>query len=586
MAYQLQTLLPVSSSDLRDRIDQLLDADAPRLRRLWDYYANPSTRAAASGAADRPYRQAQEAGLPLRLTGDPALGTARKEVVIENDISWRIDTLVDYLFGRPLVLNSAAPDPSRRATIESLLRLVLAQHGGVTFLQHLALLGSVYGFVDVLVKLVDLPEGAETGVGGYCGTGVCGTRDVGQPPVPCDNDRNGSRTDKTCPDGAGPSEEPPGRPASPPPHAGPAPATDEPSPATAPASAAPASSGSSPRPDAALALLARRIRLEIVDPVRALPLLAPDDYRAVLGYAQVYYLPRSCCTRSGHSRPPQWSGREWLRKLLPRLRDPHLRDPHLRDDRGEWPDARDEVLVVELVTPAGWQRYEDERLVESGDNSLAQIPLVHVQNTALPFRYAGGSDVEPLVPLQDELNTRLSDRAHRITLQSFRMYLGKGVEHFDELPVAPGRMWATDNEQAEVIEFGGDAHCPSEESHIRELREALDKASGVTPIAAGAVEGRIGRLTSAAALRVTLQALLAKTERKRTTYGAAIERMCELALLWLDRAGLFRTDPAERRVELHWPSPIPESAAERLQEAESKLRLGVAREVVLRELGY
>jgi hypothetical protein len=166
------------------------------------------------------------------------------------------------------------------------------------------------------------------------------------------------------------------------------------------------------------------------------------------------------------------------------------------------------------------------------------------------------------------------------------MYLGKGIENFTELPVAPGRMWATDNDTAEVIEFGGDAAAPSEEQHIADLREALDKASGVSPIAAGAIKNRIGRLTSAAALRMTLISLLAKTEKKRITYGAGLQRMVELALEWLDVAGCFATSPQERVIELHWPSPLPENDIEKLQEAEIKARLGVSREVVLKELGY
>jgi hypothetical protein len=114
----------------------------------------------------------------------------------------------------------------------------------------------------------------------------------------------------------------------------------------------------------------------------------------------------------------------------------------------------------------------------------------------------------------------------------------------------------------------------------------MDKTSGVTPIAAGAIKGRIGRLTSAAALRVTLQALLAKTEKKRTTYGTAIAQMCEMSLAWLDRAGLFATTPQERRIELNWPSPLPQNELEKLTEAEVKSRLGVPKDVVLRELGY
>ncbi len=40
----------------------------------------------------------------------------------------------------------------------------------------------------------------------------------------------------------------------------------------------------------------------------------------------------------------------------------------------------------------------------------------------LPLSYEGLSDVEPLIPLQDELNTRLSDRANRVTYQAFNMF--------------------------------------------------------------------------------------------------------------------------------------------------------------------
>jgi len=94
---------------LAPAIDRLLNTDGPRYRRLWAYYRNPMTPRgvdADDAGADRPYRQAQEWGLPSRITGvraaggDPAAaqpvdGVARKEVVIENDIAWRVDTLVN-----------------------------------------------------------------------------------------------------------------------------------------------------------------------------------------------------------------------------------------------------------------------------------------------------------------------------------------------------------------------------------------------------------------------------------------------------------------------------------------------------------
>jgi hypothetical protein len=328
------------------------------------------------------------------------------------------------------------------------------------------------------------------------------------------------------------------------------------------------------------------VRLEIVEPARALPVLSPLDYRIVDAYAvtQRMMMQQGATTRlEGTGAVSATSGfiqrvfRAVPRFAAARKATPSLPGATLLDNA---------VTVTEILTPTRWERYEDNVLVAKGTNSLGILPLVHIQNTAVPFEYTGASDVEPLIALQDELNTRLSDRAHRVTLQSFKMYLGKGIDGFTTLPVAPGRMWSTDNDQASVIEFGGDANCPSEDNHIRELRDALDKTSGVTPIAAGAIKGRIGRLTSAAALRVTMLALLAKTEKKRTTYGNGIRRLCELSLQWLDAAGVFTTSVEERRIDLHWPSPIPENEGERLAEAEAKQRLGVPQEVILRELGY
>ena len=580
-------------AQIADRVDKLLHVERPRYRRLWAYCRNPMRVAASDGdAADRPYRQAQEWGLPSRITGTRSTTSdvfsgelleevARKEVVIENDIGWRIDTLVDYLFGRPMVIESAAADPQRRALIGELLRQILAKNGGILLLQQLALLGSVYGFVDVLVKLdstrCDEPSVATAG---------CNTRELGRAPAAaCDAIDAANDEDSTLPDGARPSAdgvagqsdhgdattraEPAFISASATPTAG-ADGFDDPAPAAIRAASGSDSHRASPAPQE-LARLARMIRLEVVEPARVLPFLSPTDWRDVVAYGQCYEArPRGGSREGASERHVPWYQR------LVRLANPVAR----------FNTDKDHDVIVDLITPTRWLRYANEKLVAEGENSLGRIPLVHVQNTALPMEYAGASDVEPLMPLQDELNTRLSDRANRITLQSFKMYLGKNIDNFTSMPVSPGRMWMSDNDEADVVEFGGDASCPSEDAHISDIREALDKTSGVTPIAAGAIKGRIGRLTSAAALRVTLQALLAKTEKKRTTYGAAIAQICELSLAWLDRAGLFATTADERRIELSWPSPVPENALEKLQEAEAKARLGVPREIVLRELGY
>ena len=136
-----------------------------------------------------------------------------------------------------------------------------------------------------------------------------------------------------------------------------------------------------------------------------------------------------------------------------------------------------------------------------------------------------------MIPLQDELNSRLSDRAYRITMQSFRMFLGKNIDNFLKMPVGPGRTWASDNEDAEIKEFGGEMSAVRARKCIsRMCARRWTRARVCHRWLRGAIKDRLGQLSSAAALRVTLQALLAKTERKRATYGRGIARMAELTL--------------------------------------------------------
>ncbi|MEX0654527.1 MAG: phage portal protein [Phycisphaeraceae bacterium] len=442
----------------------------PRFDRLWRYFRNPM-----QDQGDSAYRLAQEQGLPARITAggeQPA-----RERVIENDIAWRLHTLVDFMFGKPLTIQSLATQPDRAGTLQRFLRTVLQRNGGPNFLQDLALLGGIYGHVDILVHV-----------------------------------------DETA-------------------------ATDDP---------------------------ADRIRLELVEAPRAIPVLRSDDYRQLDAYA--LHLRQS--THAIEASP-----------LLARVRDRMLGRQTARRAIVErthlW--TADTVQQFRTTTgPFGQQR----RLVSEHANRLGRIPVVHIQNLPQPYFYEGLSEVEPLIPLQDELNTRLSDRANRVTFQSFKMYLGKGIEQFTERPVGPGQMWSTDNTDASIQEFGGDAHNPSEEAHIRELREALDKASGVTPVAAGVIGGRVGNLTSAVALRTVLMGLIARTEKKRVTYGKGLEQLCELLLHAADVHGLLPNTPDERRVRLDWPHPLPLSEEEQLRNARLKLDLGVPRHQVLTELGY
>lgn len=455
----------------------------PRLRRLWDYYRNPTRQDPSGGNA----HLAQEDGLPARLTQAHHAGGRNdppsREIVIENDIAWRMNTLVNFMFGKPLVIQSAAKDPARARIIQRFLRGVFKANGGARFFQDLGLLGSIYGYVDVLVRVTD--------------------------------DRPLVGDDQTPAVG--------------------------------------------------------RFVLETIEAPRAIPLLSPQDYRQLDAYA-LHFRQRTLQVEQNH--------------FLSRVRNRVL--------GGSGRRQRAVVEHTQVWTAQTFQRYVGRpgafgggrKLVEEGVNRLGRIPVVHIQNLSQPFFYEGLSEVEPLIPLQDELNTRLSDRANRVTFQSFKMYLGKGIEHFTDRPVGPGQMWATDNPDASITEFGGDGHNPSEEAHITEIREAMDKTSTVSPLATGLLRAKVGNLSSENALRIVMMGLLAKIDKKRLTYGEGIDRICGLVLHAADVYGVLPNRPEERGVRLDWAEPLPDTDSQLLRNAVLKLEVGVSQQQVLAELGY
>lgn len=464
-------------------IEEHQEQTEPRLRRLWDYYRNPS-RPDNTGSTSS---LAQAAGLPSRLSPAPRSGRAthepQREVVIENDIAWRINTIVSFMFGKPLVIQSTVENAARAEQIQRFLRRVFKNNGGARFFQDMGLLGSIYGHVDVLVRVSDT-----------------------RPSQPSDE------------------------------------------------------------LDAA-----NRLVLETVEAPRAIPLLDPNDYRRFDAYALHY------------------------RRWIPQVEQNHfLSKVRNRVLGGAGRRHRSVVEHTQVWTTGTYQHFTcspgafsgKRKLIDEGVNRLGRIPVVHIQNLSQPFYYEGLSEVEPLIPLQNELNTRLSDRANRVTFQAFKMYLGKGIESFTERPVGPGQMWSTENSEASITEFGGDGASPSEESHIAEVREAMDKTSSVSALAAGLLHAKVGNLTSENALRIVMMGLLSKIDKKRLTYGHGIERVCELLLHAADVYGLFPNKPEERSIRLDWAEPLPDTDSQLLRNALMKIEVGVPRQQVLTELGY
>lgn len=525
--------IPLDEALLQLLIDEHESITLPRLERLWKYYRNHLAEPNDQGGSSGP--PAQRAGLPRRLLDivqlhrDDRFG---REIVIENDIAWRIHTLIDFMFPEAPRILSQAADPQKREQINAILDAVIGANGGIALWHNAALLGSVYGQVDFLL---DFDALSSPGLGR-------GSR----------NDHDGSTETETLPGlKAGLNTTSPG---------------------------ATPSETSSHFSDL-LQHIGSLIQIETIEAPRAIPLLNRHDYRVL----DAYILHYEQAVNDVRRRETMLDRIARTLRLSRAVKPKHGASGGASALRGA---SRATVTVTEIHSATHTQRYEDDQLVFESRNRLGRIPVVHIQNLAQPLRFEGLSDVEPLIPLQDELNTRLCDRANRVTMQSFRMWLGKGIDNFLDRPVGPGQMWLTDNLDASIEAFGGDADSPSERQHLEDLREALDKASGVTPAAAGHIKARVGNLTSENALRISLMGTIAKIKRKRVTYGQGISQLCNLILQALHVHGVYRSEERDRRVEIRWGDAIPADESRRIKDALDKAKLGIPIDTLRSELGY
>ncbi|MGB0769022.1 MAG: hypothetical protein ACPGYV_15095, partial [Phycisphaeraceae bacterium] len=135
---------PARLPDLESLIERHVRRESPRQARRWRYYRN------ATASHDGGSAPSQIEGLPARLRPTPGRD---REIVIENDIAWRVHTLVDFMFGKPIEIVSHASDPERAVLLRRFLSAVFEMSGGINLLQDAAVLGTVFGHVDLMLRV-------------------------------------------------------------------------------------------------------------------------------------------------------------------------------------------------------------------------------------------------------------------------------------------------------------------------------------------------------------------------------------------------------------------------------------------------
>jgi hypothetical protein len=200
--------------------------------------------------------------------------------------------------------------------------------------------------------------------------------------------------------------------------------------------------------------------------------------------------------------------------------------------------------------------------IDSYDSAFPQIPIYHLKNNTDDLEF-GVSDLQPVKPLQDDLNRIYSDMLYALDYNGFPRGFVFGAQGNTELDVGPAIWTKVPDPSGNVMVIP-----PANIGHfIQAIDLAIDMICGVSSTPKQALAEYAHSLpASGYALRVRYQPLEDKCNEKRAELKMGFRRMNTQILYLLEQMGALPEDASKRlEVDVHFGGGLP---ADKLTDAQ------------------
>ena len=254
-------------------------------------------------------------------------------------------------------------------------------------------------------------------------------------------------------------------------------------------------------------------------------------------------------------------------------------------------------MYKEVVTRDTISYYIDNELVEEIPNILREINIVQIKNIPLAGESRGQSDLKSIIPLQKELNAKVTDVSDIINYHSAPITIIQGAKS-KNLEKGAKKVWGGLPKDAKVYNLELNSDLNASNNFISTIKTAIHELSNTPEDSLGGKSAVSN--TTGVALQIKYAPLLEKTWLKRQTYGGGIKDVCRLVIKLLRVKGsdeerkllndLMATSEGIKKVfdiTVTFPDPLPKDEMVQLQIIAQKMNLGLEEpEGALKELGY
>lgn len=221
--------------------------------------------------------------------------------------------------------------------------------------------------------------------------------------------------------------------------------------------------------------------------------------------------------------------------------------------------------------------YVDGKETDRMINPYGFIPFVQIKNFPIAGSERGQGDLDDIIPLNVELNTKKSDVSEVIDYHSAPITLVYGAK-IGNLEKGANKVWGGLPKDAKVENLGLQGDLTASGNYISECKTAMCEIGGIPETVLGGASAISN--TSGVALQYINLPLIERTRVKRSCTSSGLENVNRMILFISLQEGLIEKpedismrDFLDNEVEL--PDTLPKDALIELQQIQQELTLGL-----------
>nr|DAO15474.1 MAG TPA: portal protein [Caudoviricetes sp.] len=235
------------------------------------------------------------------------------------------------------------------------------------------------------------------------------------------------------------------------------------------------------------------------------------------------------------------------------------------------------VIYKEVWTKDSIEVYEDGELTDSMENPYGLIPFVQIKNFPVAGRTHGVSDLEDIIPLNVEINTKKSDVSEVIDYHSAPITLVYGAR-IGNLEKGANKVWGGLPKDSRVENLALQGDLSASVGYISSVKTAMCEIAGIPETVLGGATAISN--TSGVALQYMNLPLIERTRIKKNNTREGLEKVNKLILFIALSEGLIEK-PDELpmgvfvRNEVEIPETLPKDELIELQKIQQEMSLGL-----------